>query len=228
MNKRLLVLSVNILAVSGLILLYGLVVGEASLVGVSLSSFLVGLVLLAFSFTVTETLVNSLIEYSRLASNALTSIAENLDLLESKTYITHNGEELNLVVVKVSEPKKEVNPGFGVVLGEPYLSIPVSEVLKDVPRVDEISEETLKSSLNSVLVESLGLCSKVSVSQRGNYVRVELISLNKALEDLAGMPLNPFVTLVSVALARTTDKDLKLIEKGRVVDGVYYTYEMRD
>lgn len=228
MNKLLLVLSVNILAVSGLTLLYGLLASEASLVGVSLSSFLVGLVLLAFSFTVTETVVNSLTEYSRLASNALTSIAENLDLLESKTYVIHEGDELNLVVVKVSEPRKEVNPGFGVSLGEPYLSIPVSDVLKDVPRVDEISEEALKSSLNSVLVESLGLCSKVSVSQRGSYVRIELVGLSKALEDLAGMPLNPFITLVSVALARTTGKDLKLVERGRVVGGVYYTYEVRD
>ncbi|MEM2021699.1 MAG: hypothetical protein QXP80_05700 [Zestosphaera sp.] len=225
MNRRLLVLSVNVLAVSALVLLYGVVTYETSLIGVALSSILLGLVLLTSCFTVTESIVNALTEYSTLTSNALASVTEDMDLLESKMYVVQSGEGLRLVIIKVGRPEG-VGPGLGVRFGEPYLAIPIDDVLKDVPQVEELVEGALESSLTSVLVETLGLCSRVVVRWSGGYVRVELVGVSKALEGLKGLPLNPFNTLVAVALARITGRGVKLVESGSTVGGMYFTHEV--
>lgn len=225
MNRRLLVLSVNVLAVSALVLLYGVVTYETSLIGVALSSILLGLVLLTSCFTVTETIVNTLTEYSTLTSNALASVMEDMNLLESKIHVVRGDEGLRLVIIKAGR-SEGVGPGLGVRFGEPYLAIPIDDVLKDVPQVEELVEGALESSLTSVLVETLGLCSRVVVRWSGGYVRVELVGVSKALEGLKGLPLNPFNTLVAVALARITGRGVKLVESGSTVGGMYFTHEV--
>lgn len=225
MNKSLLILSSNILVISSFTLIYGIVNQEPSLVGVSISSILMGLVLLMFSFAVTESVINSLVEYSSLVNGALTSIIENVDLLESDFYVTRVDGELRLVIIKRGRPEAII-PGLGVKLGEPYLAIPVEEVLKEVTQVDEISEKTIETNLNSVLVESLGLCGRVTVKLTGKLIRVDLININKVLKRFNGMPLNPLNTLVAVATARIIGKDLRLSDSGDAVGGSYYVFEV--
>lgn len=225
MNKSLLILSSNILIVSSLILLYGIINNEPSLIGVSASSILVGLVLLMFSFSVAESVINSLIEYLSLVNNALTSVIENVDLLESDFYVTRVDGELRLVMIKRGKPEAVI-PGLGVKLGEPYLAIPAENILKDVVQVDEISEGVIETNLNLVLTESLGLCSKVFVRLSERLVRVDLMGVNKVLSRFNGMPINPLKALVAVATARLLGKDLKLSESGDTVGGVYYVFEV--
>lgn len=225
MNKSLFILSSNILVISSFTLVYGIVNQEPSIIGVSISSILMGLVLLMLSFAVTESVINSLVEYSSLVNNALTSIIENVDLLESSLYVTHTDGELRLVMIKRGRPETVV-PGLGVKLGEPYLAIPVEEVLKEVTQVDEISERTIETNLNFVLVESLGLCDRVGVKLTGRLIRVDLININKVLKRFNGTPLNPLNALVAIATARLIGKDLKLSESGDTVGGLYYVFEV--
>ncbi|MEM2004649.1 MAG: hypothetical protein QXK83_01070 [Zestosphaera sp.] len=227
MNRNLLILGTNILAISALAFLYGLVTDKPPLVGVALSSILMGLVLLVSSFAATEIIANALIEYSRLLSKALTSIVEDVDLLESKLCVVRSDEGLRLIIAKAGE-LKDVDPGLGVRYGGPYLAIPVDDVLKDVSQIEEVGEGVIESGLNSVLVESLGLCSRVLVRQSGRFLKIELIEPNKTLDNFRGLPVNPFNMLVSVALSRIVGKDVMLVEAGSFAGGVYFTHEVMD
>lgn len=225
MNKSLLILSSNILVISSLILLYGVVNQEPSLIGVSLSSILTGLVLLMLSFAVSESIINSLTEYLSLTNNALTSVIENVDLLESDFYVARVDNELRLVMLKRGKPEAVI-PGLGVKFGEPYLAIPVENVLEEVTQVNEVTEKVVETNLNSVLVDTLGLCGRVVVKLTEKLIRVDLINVNKVLRRFEKMPLDPAKTLVAVATARLVGKDLKLSDSGNTVGGVYYVFEV--
>jgi len=164
-------------------------------------------------------------EYLSLANNALTSIIENVDLLESEFYVTRVDNELRLVILKRGKPEAII-PGLGVKFGKPYLAIPVNNILEEVTQVNEITEKVVETNLNSVLVDTLGLCSKVFVKLTEKLIRVDLINVNKVLRRFEKTPLNPLETLVAVATARLIGKDLKLSESGDTVNGVYYVFEV--
>jgi len=80
--------------------------------------------------------------------------------------------------------------------------------------------------LNSVLVDTLGLCGRVVVKLTEKLIRVDLINVNKVLRRFEKMPLDPAKTLVAVATARLVGKDLKLSDSGNTVGGVYYVFEV--
>lgn len=177
------------------------------------------------SFTTSEAVLSSLTEYAEVASRAITTLTEDLDLLRSKLAATVDGGEVKLVIAR-SLDLGDVGVGIGVKYGEPYLSFPVGRALEGVGSVAELDGRSLESALSGVLVESLGLCSRVATEVSGRLVRVELYGIAKPLEKLYGMPVNPVNVLTTLALARATGRGVALVESGQVAGGRYMVFEV--
>lgn len=225
MIRALTVLGVNILIASALTAVYGLYIHDPTLLGVALSTSLVGAVFLVVGFATSEAMLNSLISYAIISSRALTTLVEDLDLLHSKLVALVSGEQIKLVIAK-NPNINNVGVGIGVKFGEPYLSFPVDKVLEGVSPVAEVSERSLELALGEALVESLGICNRVVVGISGKLVRVELYGISKPLEGLCGMPVNPVNVLTTIALARAIGRSVTLVEFGQVVGGRYMVFEV--
>jgi hypothetical protein len=224
-DRALAVLGVNVVAVSVLAAVYGLYTQDTAILGVALSVSLVGAVLLAMSFASSGAVLSSLVEYAEIASRALTTVVEDLDLLRSRLLATVDGGEVRLAIARTPDPGS-LGTGIGVRYGEPYISFPVGRVLEGATVVTELDGRSLESALGSVLVDSLGLCSRVVTEVSGRFVRVELYGISRPLERMCGMPVNPVNVLTAVALARVTGRAVALVESGQVAGGRYVVFEV--
>ncbi|MCX8198515.1 MAG: hypothetical protein N3E36_00560 [Sulfolobales archaeon] len=226
MNTRLLVLGLNIIAVSCMIMAYGFTINDTGLVGLSTSSGIMGGVLLVFSFTTAEGIVNAFNEYSVLMTNGLTTVMEDLDLLDAKPSITSRRGELYLLLSKAS-PDDDVDPGIGTLHGLPYIAIPIGSVLQDASALENFESSIVEPAISSILIDDMGLCSRVSVEVSNRFIKVTLTGVSKEVEKLLGYPINPLTALTMTALARLTKTDVRLVNMDRVVGGYYMVFEVK-
>jgi len=225
LSRVLAVLGVNVLTVSALAAAYSFYAQDTALLGVALSVGLAGAVLLAMGFTTPEATLVALTEYADVVGRALTTVIEDLDLLRSKLVATVDGGGVRLAIAKTSD-LGDVGAGIGARFGEPYISFPAGRVLEGVTGVPELDGRSLESALSEVLVESLGLCSRVATEVSGRLVRVEVYGVSKPLERLCGTPVNPVNVLTAIALARATGGSVALVDSGRVAGGRYMVFEL--
>lgn len=201
MNAKLTVLGVNVTLVSLLLGIYGVYVDDRGLLGVAVSAGIVGGVLIVYSL---EPVVptRGALSYTSILVNAVTAVLEDLDLLNGNLCAVNDGENL-LIVYSKSSCVSGFNPGIGVTMGSPYLSIPVPEsAFSDVIEMGDLEVSALESSLSSVLVEGLGLFKGVKVERRGDTISVELVGLAKSLSEYARYPVNPAVLLTLAVIGK--------------------------
>ncbi|MFN3268535.1 MAG: hypothetical protein ACK416_04680, partial [Zestosphaera sp.] len=87
MNLRLFVLGIDIIIVSVLLAVYGLITSNAGLVGVSVSVGIVGGVVVVFSAAPGEPALGVILNYASMLAHVTTAVVEDLDLLNSKVCV---------------------------------------------------------------------------------------------------------------------------------------------
>ncbi|MEM2284483.1 MAG: hypothetical protein QXL29_07735 [Zestosphaera sp.] len=212
MNIRLLVLGTDIVIVSILLVVYGLITSDTGLVGVGASIGVVGGVVVVYSFTPGEPALDAVLNYASMLVHAATAVVEDLDLLNSKVCV-HGTSTPALIVFSKTGCPDNPNPGVGFAGSSPYFSIPV-DVFRDVEKLEELSAQRLEDSLNSLIAGELALCKAVRVEQRGEFLAINVIGLAKPLADYTKYPLDPVVLLVLATIARLVgESKIHLVEK---------------
>lgn len=220
MVTKLFILGLNTLILSGLLGLYALIVGSSVLLGVASSLGLSGGVFLVYSLLPREATMPSLVEYTRTLLNGLTSVLEDLDLLDANLCAVKKGGDILLVFSKAICPL-EVDPGVGFAGGSPYLAIPIAKEY-----TESIQEESggwtldnMENVLRGVLVDELAVCKNVRASMEGGFLRVHLIGLSQPLKELSKYPVDPYVVYTTLALARALPaKTIRLINRSLTLD----------
>lgn len=222
MNTRLLVLGVNIIVVSALLAVYGILVGNSGLVGIALSVGILGGILVVYSTTPQDPSVVALASYSEILVNAVTSTLEDLDLLESRICAVKRDNYTYLVYSKTTCPLG-VDPGVGFTGGSPYLAIPAStpSVLVESSSEPTSSTTLLERSLTEILVGEFSACRGVRVEEEGGFYRVHIMGLTGLLKQYLERPVDPFTLFVLVVSSEILRAGcVKLIEKKITPDGV--------
>jgi hypothetical protein len=148
LNTRLLILGLNILVVSLLLVVYGVLVGDNGLVGVAVSLGIVGGVLVVYSTTPQDPSIIALTSYSEILVNATTSALEDLDLLEPSICAIRRAD-LTLLVYSKTPCPVEVDPGLGFTSGSPYLAIPVKTPIELTESSSEPAVTQLERNLGN-------------------------------------------------------------------------------
>ncbi|MEM1623616.1 MAG: hypothetical protein QXU65_06665 [Sulfolobales archaeon] len=218
MITGLVILGANALLVSATLAIYGAISHDRGLVGIAVSAGLVGGVFLVYGVSRDEPRLGSLLSYLSILANASTVVLEDLDLLDSRLCVI-DGEPMVAVYTK-SECPASVNPGLGFASGSPYLSIPVN-LFHNVSALEEVTAESVESALRGVLVEELGLLKSIRVEAGGaNLFTVFAVGLSDALSEYSKYPVDPFTLLIAVAVARLTGRDVLVVERGSIPDGM--------
>jgi len=218
--NSLLILGVNILVVSVLIAIYGVLIGDGGLVGIGLSISLVGGVLVVYSTIPQDPSLVALASYSDLLVDALTSTLEDLDLLESQLCGVRRSGEILLVYSK-TPCLLEVDPGVGFAGGSPYLALPVSTLSVLVESSSESTSTLLERSLTAVLVEEFSACKSVKVEEESGLYRVYITGLADVLKKYLERPVDPYTLLVLAVSSETLQVEcIRLVERRVTPDGV--------
>ncbi|MEM1961949.1 MAG: hypothetical protein QW564_03655 [Sulfolobales archaeon] len=218
MRVGLVILGANAVLVSATLAIYGVISHDRGLVGIAVSAGLVGGVFLVYGLSREEPRLGSVLSYLSILANASTAVLEDLDLLDSKLCVI-GGEPMVAVYTKAECPAS-VNPGLGFTFGSPYFSIPI-DLFRDVSTLEEVTAESIESALRGVLVEELGLLRSVRVEAGGGSLfTVYATGLSDALSEYSRYPVDPFTLLMAVATARLTGRDVLVVERSRVPDGV--------
>lgn len=195
--NRLLVLGVNVVVVSVLLVVYGILLGDSGLVGIGFSASLLGGVLVAYSTTPRDPSVVALLNYSNILVDAVTSTLEDLDLLESQVCSIKRGGVTLLVYSRTPCPL-EVDPGVGFAGGSPYLAIPTTRLstLVESASSSESTSSLLERSLAAVLVDELSACRSIRVEEEADQYRVYITGLADVFKQYLERPLDPYTLLV--------------------------------
>ena len=220
MNMRLLILGINVLVVSVLLVVYGILVGDSGLVGIALSTSIVGGVLVVYSTTPQDPSITALTGYSEILVNAITSTLEDLDLLESQVCVVKKSDSVLLVYSKIPCPI-EVDPGVGFTGGSPYLAIPLRTLSELVESSSEVISTILERALITLLVEEYSACRSVRVEEESGFYRVYISGLVETLKQYLERPVDPYTLLTLVAASRAlATRCVRLVEKRIMPDSV--------
>jgi len=216
----LLILGVNILVISVLVAIYGVLIGDGGLVGIGFSISLVGGVLIVYSATPQDPSLAALANYSDLLVNSVTSILEDLDLLESQLCSVKRGESILLVYSK-TPCLLEVDPGVGFAGGSPYLALPVNVLNVLVESFSESTNTLLERTLIAILVGELSACRSVKVEVENGFYRVYITGLTEVLKKYLERPVDPYTLLVlAISSAALRAECIRLVERRIISDGV--------
>ncbi len=220
--NRLLVLGVNVVVVSVLLVVYGILLGDSGLVGIGFSASLLGGVLVAYSTTPRDPSVVALLNYSDILVDAVTSTLEDLDLLESQVCSIKRGDVTLLVYSRTPCPL-EVDPGVGFAGGSPYLAIPTTRLstLVESASSSESTSSLLERSLAAVLVDELSACRSVRVEEEADQYRVYITGLADVFKQYLERPLDPYTLLVLAVSSEVLPATcIRLVERKIARDSV--------
>ena len=222
--NRLLVLGVNVVVVSALLVVYGILLGDSGLVGIGFSASLLGGVLVAYSTTPQDPSVVALLNYSNILVNAVTSTLEDLDLLESQVCSIKRGDVALLVYSRTPCPL-EVDPGVGFAGGSPYLAIPttrLSTLMESASSSESTSSSSLlERSLAAVLVDELSACRSIRVEEEADQYRVYITGLAEVFKQYLERPLDPYTLLVLAVSSEVLPATcIRLVERKIARDSV--------
>lgn len=214
MNTRLIVLGLNMVILSFLLVVYGYLVNNSSLIGIGASTGIIGGVFLVYAYIPSEPSQEAFINYLNTVVNGITTVLEDLDLLNYKICVDNSrgGKTMLLVYTKADCPINP-NPGIGQHLLMPYFSIP-TEIFQEVNKLEEITSPSLEDRLNTLLVSSLGVCKSVRAEIRGDIIAVDVIGVTRALSNYLRYPVDPITVLTLALVTRLTDAELvKVVER---------------
>lgn len=220
MNVRLVIAGLNVVLVSAILSVYGLISGESALLGLSASIGVIGITMIVYGAGYEEPGLEHLLVYLRALVEASSTTIETLDLLDSEVCGVHGDSGAFVVYTKSRATcSGGVNPGPGFTGSSPYFSIPVKLPLEVQPLV-ELSGRDLEDILTSVLVSEMGFCKSLRVSLSGDLLEVHVVGISRTLGEFASYPVNPAVILTMATLARATGRSVVLVDKTEIPGGL--------
>ncbi|MEM3838061.1 MAG: hypothetical protein QW736_01185 [Fervidicoccaceae archaeon] len=225
MDLKYFVLGLNITLISALLALYGLLINSSSLVGLFASNVILGLVIIAISFSTKEGLSNVLLNYSNILTRYATLTIEEFELLEAMPALVKKDDKIFLVLTN-SKDFNHLEAGLGFNKNLPYLAIPVDDLMNDIEKLNEDSGHAIEAELGELLTEEFPVSKRVRVEYSNKTIKISLIEIDKRILDFYKYPLDPVTFLMMIILNRLTDKNLLLKNKSINIDQATYEFEV--
>ncbi len=207
MKEKYVLLGANIVIISELFALGAIFFGSPSVLGVSASTLILGLVILVFGATFKEPLTEALREYRSSAEVTLTRLAEDMGLVPewvATACLVSEGRAL-YVVSRAPIDCSEVVPGVGLSPSSPYIGMVVHTV---VPRAAGGVVERLLSAMNH-----LSLSSRVVVKVRGEEATIEFLGVRREAADSLRYPFGMMRVLTLAHAASAVGSRVVLVRE---------------
>ena len=212
MDSRYVIAGLNIVGISAIAGVYGLLANSPQLIGSSLTAGIVGAVLLVIGYSYTEGIGELLARYTSIMGGVLTPLLEDLRLSNvlPRTQVV-NGSVYLLISGLDSTKIKKGQAGVLFSNGRPYIAVPVDRVSSSTAG-ERISAYYIEGELKESLVNFYGLCSDLEV-RTGKEVEVRLYRVHPSLLKSPKMPINPVDVSVIVELTKLIGRGISFKER---------------
>ncbi len=202
MDPRLAALGSSIMMIAAGFVLYGLLVGSSPIVGVGLSTLVLGATITVVGITYEDPLTEALRNYGMLLASPLVKTLEDLGLANNGLIqVCRAGAKVYTIITDREVSCSQVtSPGFGIIGNSPYVAFEYK------------GHASGREDLEGFLAE-LGLSRIVDVRRGEDTVVVELRDLRREIASDEWRPLNIYELLVPASASMILGENL-------IVDGV--------
>jgi len=196
-----------IILISTTAAIYSLITGLEVVLGTSLTTLVLGVVVLTTGLTFGEPLTELFRTYVRDLSRLVSKVLEDSGLLGSSRFrVCLN--DFKVVISAKSVNCSETSLGFGLVNDIPYLALPLDSISKF-----EVVGSDLKDYLVEVLSRKFRVCRGVNVLGGDDGYTVELLGVSDDVLELIKSPPNYIKLLVLGMSAKYLGSDLELVSE---------------
>jgi len=195
-----------IIVISTVAVIYSLITGLEVVLGASLTTLVLGIVVLTTGLTYGEPLTKLYRTYVTVLSRLVSKVLEDSGLLGSSRFrVCLN--DFKVVISTKPVNCLETSLGFGLVNDVPYLALP----LDSIPKFEVVGSD-LRDYLNEVLSREFRVCRGVNVLV-GDVYTVELLGVSEDALELIKTPPNYIRLLVLGVSAKYLGSDLELVSE---------------
>lgn len=206
---------------STIFILYSVISDAELVLGPSLATLTVGIVVLTSGLSFREPLTEVLKLYVNDLNRIISKVLEDSGLLGThRLRICLN--DLKVILSSKVVRCSETSLGFGLVSDTPYLALPI-----DLSRLDitEVVGDDLREFLGEVLSRRLKICRSVRVFSYDDGYVIELNRVNEVVYDLLKVPLNYLKVVTAVLTAKFLGKEVEVVDEGLI--GGNYVVRLR-
>lgn len=222
LDTRYIILGANIMAVSVLIGIYGYIVASTQLIGVSLSSLLIGAIITVLGFSYDEPTTSLLIDYSRVLSKSISTVLEDLRLSNMLPSTFVKDGKIYLILSNMYPENIDVlNPGVNIVDGNPIYITMLKDTVRGESSLDNLYD--IESRLKDILVREYGICDRLELVSGEEGLRLRLYGVDRRILEVPLTPFNPLDLMVIMVSTDVIGRGL--ITRNRVIEGDSYVVE---
>jgi len=202
MDKRYALLGTIILIISTPFLIISLILNLEIVVGISLSTLILGITILVIGMTFREPLVTLYTETISSYSKTLLSLLQDLSLTNADLYGCKSNIDTMVVFSKTKPRCEDISPGIGLSQdNSPYLAIPVNISYEVMPTPEETIIEILRSR---------DISRSINTYINGNHIVIELIEPRK---EIIESPINPIRLLCIASTVYALNTSVRVVNE---------------
>jgi len=220
MEYRYLVAGINITLISVIFIVFALLSNNNVVLGISISTLVLGALLLTIGMTYTPPLRDLLRIYVSDANLFINKIFEDSGLITNHKFkICLDRDKALAIFSNKNIDCKNITPGLGVIDDVIYISIPIKSLITQT--ASELTTESgteLLDYLREVLVSRYGICRDIIVREENSEINIELISITKEAKSLMNTPINPIRIAIPTIISRFLNRSIEVIHEELVGD----------
>ena len=219
MEYRYVITGASIIAISTVFMIFSLLTGNNVVLGISLSTLVLGVVLLALGLTYIEPVSELMRYYVSDLDIFTTRILEDMGIASNYRFkVCFNEGRVFAIFTNGGIKCSDINLGVGIIGDSAYVAIPLTNVVSRIDKLLEASRPELIDYVREVLVSTYGICRDVRVRRESDLVTVELILMSREAKQLMKTPINPPRMTTLSALARYFNSSVEIVEEDIVGD----------
>ena len=219
MEYRYVITGASIIAISTVFMIFSLLTSNNVVLGISLSTLVLGVVLLALGLTYIEPVSELMRYYVSDLDIFTTRILEDMGIASNYRFkVCFNEGRVFAVFTNGGIKCSDINLGVGIIGDSAYVAIPLTNVVSRIDKLLEASRPELIDYVREVLVSTYGICRDVRVRRESDLVTVELILMSREAKQLMKTPINPPRMTTLSALARYFNSSVEIVEEDIVGD----------
>ena len=219
MEYRYVVTGASVTAISAVFIAFSIFTGNNVVLGVSLSTLVLGVVLLTLGLTYVEPVSELMRYYVGDLDIFVTRILEDMGIASNYRFkVCFNEGKVFAVFTNGGIKCGDISLGVGIIGDSAYVAIPLTNVVSRIDKLLEVSRPELIDYVREVLVSTYGICRDVRVWRESNLITVELILMSREAKQLMKTPINPPRMTTLLALARYFNSSVEIVEEDIVGD----------
>ncbi|MCD6209114.1 MAG: hypothetical protein J7J67_02880 [Thermoproteales archaeon] len=227
MEHRYVLAGSNAIIVSAVFIAFAALNGDTTILGVSIATLILGIVLLSIGSTYEEPIKDVLKPYVKDLTLFVNTVFEDSGIIKNlHTTVCLQGGEALIIFSEKSLPCRNLRAGLGIVNDAAYIGIPSKYLFNQREAADALKKPPdLEDTLRFDLVEKYSLCRDLELSLDNDIIRLKLLSLTSAASEYLTSPLNPVKIAALLSVAKNLQKPIELVREE--IAGNNYILEMR-